>query len=147
MLAKQDWEQTIGVLRGGPPRWSVFAIPALDEIANLSEFFVHHEDVRRAVDGFTRRDLGPDLQGALWGGLARMGRLLLRKVPVGVVVRAPGMDRRVLRKAPEGHGDVLLTGEPAEILLYLCGRGRVAQVTLDGADRDLEAFRATKLSI
>lgn len=146
-LASRDWEQTVGVLRGGPPRWSVFAIPAVDEMANLGEFFVHHEDVRRAVDGVTPRELGPDGQRALWAGLARVGRVLLRKVPVGVVAQAPGVDRRVLHKAPDGHGDVLLTGEPAEILLYVFGRGAVAQVALDGAAGDLEAFRAAKLGI
>ena len=34
-------------LREGPPIWSPWAIPVLGDKANLAEFFVHHEDIRR----------------------------------------------------------------------------------------------------
>ncbi len=35
-------------LRNGPPRWSPYAVPKLDTMLNTLEFYVHHEDIRRA---------------------------------------------------------------------------------------------------
>ena len=49
---KQRWEfsELVDRVRNGPARFSVFALPGVDEPANSTEFFVHHEDVRRAGD-------------------------------------------------------------------------------------------------
>ena len=49
---KQRWpfSELVGPDPQGPARFSVFAIPGVDEGANTTEFFVHHEDVRRAGD-------------------------------------------------------------------------------------------------
>ncbi|WP_230208172.1 TIGR03085 family metal-binding protein [Microlunatus sp. Gsoil 973] len=45
-----SYEELVERIRNGPARFSVFAIPGVDEPANSTEFFVHHEDVRRAGD-------------------------------------------------------------------------------------------------
>ena len=39
------------MIRSGPPRLSLFGLPGADELANVVEYFVHHEDVRRARRG------------------------------------------------------------------------------------------------
>ena len=39
----------------GPPHWSPLRIDVLDRLANSLEFFVHHEDIRRARRPFTPR--------------------------------------------------------------------------------------------
>ena len=49
------WETLIGLVASGPPIYSPFKL--LDAVANLGEMFIHHEDVRRAVDGWQPRAL------------------------------------------------------------------------------------------
>lgn len=144
-LAAQPWEQTVQVIRTGPPRLSPFAIPAVNELANLVEYFVHHEDLLRAGADPQRRELDPGLEGALWGSLPRIARLTLRSVPTGVVADCPGYGRRALRPGKGSHGSVVLTGAPGDVLLAMFGRGAAADVGYDGADRDVAAFRAAKL--
>ena len=82
-LAAAPYPALLATIRSGPPRLSLFAIPALDERANTVEFFVHNEDVRRAAPDWAPRDISPGLSDALWDRL-RMARFKLRKAPVGV---------------------------------------------------------------
>jgi hypothetical protein len=53
-------------------------------MANTVEYFVHHEDVRRAAAGWTARDLDPALSDELWARLKTGARFFLGKAPVGV---------------------------------------------------------------
>lgn len=144
-IGATPWPDLVELLRQGPPRWSPFQIGAVDEVANTAEFFVHHEDVLRGADAGARRDLSPDLENALWGALGRMGRVLLRKSPVGVDVRCDGQRERPLTRAGQGDGRVTLTGKTSEILLRTFGRGvddpRVVDVQIDGGPEDVARFR------
>ncbi|MGH3380899.1 MAG: TIGR03085 family metal-binding protein, partial [Actinoallomurus sp.] len=54
------------LLRQGPPAWSPFAVPGVDAAANTAEFFVHHEDVRRAQAGWAPRELPAAFEDDLW---------------------------------------------------------------------------------
>src|SRR4051794_25623547 len=45
--AERPYDELITLIRSGPPRTSPFALPGADAAANLTEFFVHCEDVRR----------------------------------------------------------------------------------------------------
>jgi uncharacterized protein (TIGR03085 family) len=138
--ARTDWPTLVRQVRSGPPRWSPTRIGAVDEAINLAEFFVHHEDVRRAQPSWTARDLPADLSAALWRVCRTMSRLSLRRMPVGVELVAPGHGRVVARK---GHPVVRVEGPPAEILLFALGRRDVARVDLDGPDQAVEQVRAT----
>ena len=71
------------LVRTGPPRLALFAIPGADERANPVEYFVHHEDVRRAQPGWEPRAVDKGLSDLLWRRL-KLARLMLRKAPVGV---------------------------------------------------------------
>ena len=51
--AGTPWSEMIAQLRGGPPPWSPFRVGKLDEFGNGAEFFIHHEDVRRGVAGWS----------------------------------------------------------------------------------------------
>jgi uncharacterized protein (TIGR03085 family) len=141
-VAAADWPVLVGRVRSGPPAWHPTRIGAVDETVNTAEFFVHHEDVLRARPGWTARDLPADLQDALWRVARTIGRLSLRRAPVGVELVAPGHGRSTARK---GHPVVRVEGPPAEILLYVFGRRDVAAVHLDGPDRAVEQLRATAL--
>src|ERR1700684_3436202 len=66
-LAAHPYPELVSIFRNGPPRGlSPFAIPGVDEAANTVEYFVHHEDVRRAAEGWTERPIDAGLSGALW---------------------------------------------------------------------------------
>jgi uncharacterized protein (TIGR03085 family) len=123
-------------VRNGPPL-GPFAIPVLRTLLNLQEYVVHHEDVRRA-NGLGPRTDRADLDDALWGNLKRGARLMLRKVH-GVTVR---LQRPGGPSITSGHGpEVVVTGEPVDLLLYLFGREGAAQVEVTG-DLDAQAILA-----
>ncbi len=144
-LAQRPFDELVDTIRSGPPKWNPMSLGSIDEAANLGEFFVHHEDVLRGVDPSARRQLEPALLKALYGVLPRLGMLTLRSSRVGVVVDCGPLGRRSLRSPKDEHGNVVLIGEPGEVLLHIYGRGAVADVEIDGADHDVAAFKRTEL--
>lgn len=144
--ARKDWGTLLAQFSRGPAPWMPFALPVVGPAINLAEYVVHHEDVRRAVPGWTvRRDEA--LQQAVWRTLVRAGRLTHRKSPVGVVLVAPGIGRTAAKRPPEGRGTVVLTGEPVELLLFSFGRESVARVELSGDPADVEALRSHRRAL
>jgi uncharacterized protein (TIGR03085 family) len=125
-------------VRTGPPS-GPFAIRALREVVNLGEYFVHHEDVRRANEMTEPRSGIDDVHERLWSVLRRLGKLLFRAVPAdhGVTLVTPGHDPLVLRDRPGSSVRVL--GEPGELLLYGYGRRDAAHVVLEGDDAAIDA--------
>lgn len=146
-VAAGDYPGLVRKVRDGAPAWSPMSHPKVDELANLIEYYVHHEDVRRAQPGWTRRELPDGLQRALWHALRRMARILFRKAPTGVVLIAEGQGRRYAAKLPDSHGTVVLRGEPSELVLFAYGRGAVAEVELTGAPEDVAALKASRLEV
>ena len=123
-----------------PARWHPASWVA--ESANVVEFFVHTEDVRRGAGPVPARQLDPGLVEALWSHLPRAATGRLRGVPVGVVlVRDDGI-RRHLRTAKPDYGTVVVRGEVGELVLYLLGRGAAADIRLEGDADDLAAIEA-----
>ena len=119
------------MIRTGPPRVSLFRPSKIDEGLNTAEFFVHHEDVRRGTPGWEVRKLDPGHDDALWKR-AGMGKLILRGVPVGVVLRRAYSPHTPLLTVRKGNPSVTVTGLPGELILWILGRKSVAQVQLDG---------------
>ena len=123
----------VRMIRSGPPRLSVMALPGMDERVNAVEFFVHHEDVRRAADGWEPRALGSGESDMLWDRL-RMARFMLRKAPVGVELArddgGPATSYRIT--ARNATPAVTVVGSPAELTLWVMGRRAAARVRMDG---------------
>jgi uncharacterized protein (TIGR03085 family) len=136
LATRTPFAELVTQIRTGPPTLSFFRIHGVDERANLVEYFVHHEDVRRAAGGWEPRSVKDGLAGALWQRL-RMGRILFRRAPVGVeLVRddlsgGPGQPVRMTAKAKTPV--VTVTGHPAELIMWALGRTTAAQVRLDGS--------------
>jgi uncharacterized protein (TIGR03085 family) len=139
---RHSYEELVEMFRSGPPRLSPLALPGVDERANTVEHFVHHEDVRRAPDGWEPRELDPGLSQALWGKL-RMARTALRKAPVGVeLAREDGGDERSFRLTMrKGTPVVTVIGPPAELMMWALGRTGAARVRFDGTDNAVQALR------
>ncbi|KQR15914.1 TIGR03085 family metal-binding protein [Cellulomonas sp. Leaf334] len=123
-----------------PARWH----PAswVGESANVVEFFVHTEDVRRGAGPVPARELDAGLVEALWSHLPRAASGRLRPVPVGVVlVRDDGI-RHHLRAPKADHGTVIVRGDTGELVLYLLGRGAAADVRVEGDADDVATIEA-----
>ncbi len=140
-FAAKPYEELIQLVRTGPPRFSPFTIKQVDEGANVVEFYVHAEDVRRAQPGWSARELDPVFSDALWSRLEKGARLLGRKAPVGLVLRRPNGQTVV---AHRGTPVVTVSGEPGELTMYLYGRTEVAKVGLEGEPDAIELLSTTK---
>ena len=64
--------------------------------------------------------------------------------PTPRTLAAPGGRRRVVLDATPG---VVLSGEPAELLLYAFGRTGAARVEVSGPQDAVARFRSTPLSV
>ncbi|SDE21553.1 TIGR03085 family metal-binding protein [Auraticoccus monumenti] len=146
---KERWPfaELVDKIRRGPSRFSVFALPGVDEPANATEFYIHHEDVRRAGEApLGPRDLDAETEDWVWRRLKLLGRAFFRRAPVGVVLERPEGPGEPLRVAA-GEQTVTLVGRPTELLLYAYGRGRVADVTTIGDDEAVEKLRGSDFSL
>jgi uncharacterized protein (TIGR03085 family) len=142
--AVRPYPTLIEMIATGPPWNSPFALPGVDAAANLVEFLIHTEDVRRARPGWTPRELSGELEESLWHGLRTRGRFFFRSAPVEVVLALP--DGR--RHAVAGDGPpVTVVGRPAELLLYASGRTGHALVEFDGTDDAVRRFRELRLRL
>lgn len=140
-LERYSFPELIGLLRDGPPKLSPFAIPVVDEAANAVEFFVHHEDVRRAEQEWTERPLEAGLTDLLWKRL-KSARLMLRRAPTGVVLAREHDGKLDLIVAKTLAPNVTVTGSPAELTLWAMGRVSAARVTLDGPPEAVDQLTA-----
>jgi uncharacterized protein (TIGR03085 family) len=139
----KGYETLVERLRSGPPLVP-WRMPGLRTLLNLNEWFVHHEDVRRA-NGQPPRSDRPDLDDALWDLTGRTARMAVRGLKgAGLEIDAPGHGHRTLKKA---QPVVTLTGGPQELVLFVNGRRDAAQVELAGDQAGLEALAAARLGI
>jgi uncharacterized protein (TIGR03085 family) len=108
---------------------------------NLNEFFVHHEDVRRA-NGRGRRTHDPAMDEALWRNVTSAPWFLARRLRgAGLELQWAGTARTV--RARRGKPTARIAGPPGELLLYLFGRQSAAHVEVSGTDAAIEAVRRT----
>jgi uncharacterized protein (TIGR03085 family) len=150
--ARWPYPELVDRVRRGPARLSVFAFPGVDEEANTVEFFVHHEDVRRAGDApVDPRNLPDEVEDWMWRRMKLMGRALFRRAEVGVVLErpqedgAPGEPDTV--RVMAGGEIVTIIGQPSELMLYAYGRQAHSHVRLVGDDAALARLATTDLSI
>lgn len=143
--ARRSFTDMVEEFRNGPPWWTMWAIPVVGDRANLFEFYVHHEDIRRAQPDWQPRPHDAAREDALWGSLRTMGKLLFRRSPVGVVLAPAGRDPVVARK---GEPAVHLVGEPSEITLVAFGRPtELTRVVVQGDAADVERFESSPRGI
>lgn len=141
LAATSEFEWLVARIRSGPPP-GFFRIGWVRSFPNLNEFFVHHEDVRRANGLGPRNALTPALEAALWRNVRRGGRHLSRRLrQVGLEIRWAERDARITVRT--GGPVVRLSGSPGELLLYLFGRQTAAQVELTGPAEAVTTVRGT----
>lgn len=142
---RQDLSVLVEQLRQGPPLYSPFRIPTVDRAANTLEYFVHHEDIRRAQPGWEPRTLPSRAQDALWKALRMAGKGLVRSAAVGVTVQRSDTEEQAVLKGTSPT--VVVRGLPAELVMFVYGRQPQARVELDGAEADVAALTGADLGI
>ena len=135
----------------------LWSLPPVREQANLLEYLVHHEDVRRAADGWEPRAVTPAFDRAVWSRLRMLTRWTLRHVPVGLElvpqpVPAESPAARTLpairtRAARRSGAAVTVRGPVVELTLFAFGRGAQARVEFDGEPAAVERVREADISI
>lgn len=148
-FAARDFPVLVEKLRHGPPRWSPYAVGKLDAMFNTLEYFVHHEDIRRAQPDWRPRPLDDDHQRLLWAMIRTAGKGLVRKAPVGVTIENATTASRAVLKSPVdgGQDSVVVRGLPSEVVLFLFGRKPQAEVELVGPDQAVAALSGSSLGI
>ena len=135
------YEGLIRRIRSGPPA----LLKTIDAQLNTVEYFVHHEDVRRAGPEPFEPRVSPELDAALWQSLKKAARLLARRVRgAGLELVAPGFGQVTARS---GEPKATMTGSPQELTLYLFGRKSAARVEIEGSDEARAAIEAAPFGI
>ncbi|MGD0448570.1 MAG: hypothetical protein ABSB36_08140 [Candidatus Dormibacteria bacterium] len=110
---------------------------------NGFEYFIHHEDARRA-NGMGPRTDRPDLDELSW----RMNWLITRRAvrktrPFGLLLVRDDGERRIFGAEPAA----VLSGRATELALYLAGRRSAAEVALSGPDDAVAAVENANLRL
>src|SRR5262249_3900784 len=127
-----------------PPRASVAGIATLDRLTNTAEFFIHHEDVRRAGPDWSPREIPEELAATLYGQLRATARLRLRRFPARGTIASPGRESVT---AGGGEATLTVTGDAGELTMFFSGRQRAARVTVDGPDELADRLRRARLGV
>lgn len=148
-LAKESaspeaYAELVRRFRTGPPSLSPLRIRSVDAGANLTEFFIHAEDVRRATDRWAPRALDEDYSEALWNDLIKRAALLYRGVDLGIVLVRPSGPRHVAKRAPVS---VAIIGEPGELLMHAHGRTSHALVTFEGQPDAVALLKSAEVGL
>jgi uncharacterized protein (TIGR03085 family) len=143
-VAGRQYEQLVGDFDAGPPWWSPLAVRSVREALNLLEYVVHHEDVRRAAEGWQPRELPDDRVRAVWSRLRVGAKMTMRSVPIPVRLSWPGHEEATVgRETPR----VTVVGDPVELAMLAFGRQRVARVQFRGDDDDVAIVRDATISV
>ena len=134
----------VAAIRSGPPRFSVFGLAGMDERLNGLEYFVHHEDIRRAAPGWAPRELPAGQADALWQQL-RTARRMLRRLPVGIELARDDTANGSLRlTAKNATPAVTVIGPPAELAMWVFGRTSAASIRFDGTEPAVARLAGTR---
>jgi uncharacterized protein (TIGR03085 family) len=142
-VATGDFSRLVERVRRPSPL-SLAGPPFLDRMVNTVEYFVHHEDVRRGVPGWTRRTLPRRLDDALLSQMRLLVRLRLRRYPASLTITSPGYPPIT---SGVGGPAVTVGGEPGELTMFFAGRQRAAQVEIDGPPEAAGGLRTARFAI
>ena len=131
LAESKDFAWLVARIRSGPPI-GFFRIGWVRSLANLNEFFVHHEDVRRA-NRLGPRSLTPAMDAALWRNVRRGSHYLSRRLEAcGLEIEWAGTDQRVtVRPGEPTAATQRCAGRTPAIRLWApgCSAGRGERTT------------------
>jgi uncharacterized protein (TIGR03085 family) len=136
-VGRTDFPVLVERLRGrGLTPYSLLPV---DVAFNTLEYFVHHEDLRRAQPAWEPRELPREDQDAVWRALRLLGPGMVRKA--GVPVRVRRTDTGATATLRRGGDAVVVSGLPTEVALRLFGRREVRGVEASGPEERIQRMR------
>ena len=142
-LGKRDFGVLVEKLRD--PGLTPYRAKPVEVLANTLEYFVHHEDLRRAQPDWEPRELPTADEDTLWRSLRLGGRMLTRSVDVPLrVARVDTEGSHTVRRGPD---PLTIFGRPSELALFLFGRTQVRDLTFDGPEDSIAAVHAADLGL
>jgi uncharacterized protein (TIGR03085 family) len=117
-----------------------YSLPVVERFTQTLEYYVHHEDIRRAQPGWEPRDLPAADVEELWSLVSRSGAYLGRGLPVPVrLVRSdrPGTSTTFKK----GDDPAVVTGPVGELVLWAFGRSAVRDLSFEGPPDSVDRVR------
>lgn len=140
---RRDFEVLVERLR--TPGLTPYALPLVERTFNTLEYFVHHEDLRRARPGWAPRPLADADQHRLWRAIRVGGRGLVRAI--GVPVRIRRSDTDAVATLRHGADPVTITGMPSELVMFLFGRDQAHGLEFEGPAERVGKVRRADLGL
>jgi uncharacterized protein (TIGR03085 family) len=126
--------------------WTPYAVPLVARYAQTLEYFVHHEDIRRAQRGWQPRELPTADLDELWHLIGRAGAFLGRGLPAPTrLARADRPGNAITFK--RGADPVTVTGDIAELVLWVYGRSQVRGLSFDGPELAVRRLRGSNRAV
>jgi uncharacterized protein (TIGR03085 family) len=126
-VARTPWAELVDTVRHPSP----LLLGPTDTLINTTEFFVHHEDVRRAQPGWRPRPADARREATMWRFLRQRGSYLFRHGAGGLRLELPDGRTHVVRR---GEPTTTLRGPATELVLYGYGRRDHARVDVMAPD-------------
>jgi uncharacterized protein (TIGR03085 family) len=134
---RTPWEKQVETVRRGPPA----PLRPFDGAMNTVEFFIHVEDVRRALPGWEPRPISLELADALWARVGPGG--MAKKVSATIVIASSGRADKEAGTGPH----LTLSGDPGELIMFGAGRQGAAGVDISGDVSLAAQLRAAPLGV
>ena len=133
---ERSWPERVALFCAGPGPLS--PVGRLDALSGQAELLIHHEDLRRAQEGWEPRRLSPATAAAAWRAVGLMAPLAM-SVQADVTLVSPLGGRRLRSRG--AAGSLRVHGDPLELLLWVTGRDEVARVQVHGEPAALRALQ------
>ena len=140
-MARRDFGVLVEKLRD--PGLTAYRLRPVEVAFNTLEYFVHHEDIRRAQPGWEPRALDAADVDLIWRLGRGSGRLTTRRV--GVPLRIRRSDTGAETTLAAGADPVVVSGSPGEVVLFLFGRDYAHGLTFEGPPERVAKVRAADL--
>jgi uncharacterized protein (TIGR03085 family) len=127
-IARRDFGVLVEKLRD--PGLTMYRVPPVEVAFNTLEYFVHHEDVRRAGTGREPRELSDADLGLIWKLGRGSGKLMARRLGVPVTIRRTDTGAEAVLRP--GDSPVVVSGPPGEVVLFLFGRDYAQDLSFEG---------------
>lgn len=142
-VGRKDFGSLVEKVRGRG--LTFYSLPVLDRLFNTLEYFVHHEDLRRAQPGWEPRTLDPVDEDGLWRAIRVAAPGLTRKT--GVPLRIRRTDTGASQTVRPGSDPVEVAGPVSEVVLYLFGRDQVRGLSVDGPPQRVASLRTSERGV
>ncbi len=149
LMARHDFADLVEMVRSGPQRLNPLSRSGVDEMINAMEFFIHHEDIRRASSHTViPRPLQRSYDDQLWRKTVFIARQRLKKARIGVMfdrlVNGASVEHIIVATGPH---PLTVRGEASEVAMWIYGRGSHARIDFEGDDEAHERLSTLDLSI